>query len=88
MNLSSLYERTYTSVSRERDLGIRGPAPALKAQRAVQDALMAERHRGFDLAAKDRTPKSARRHFSVVGEGSRTAQERYRANFGLIDWRS
>ena len=58
----------------------------LKHNRAIQNAALAERHRGFDLAAKDKTPKSARPHWAVVGEGSKSSQEAYRRNYDLIDW--
>lgn len=56
----------------------------LKANRAAQDIVLRERHRAFDLQAQDRTPKSARHHFAVVGEGSSTSQEAYRQNYDRI----
>ncbi len=56
----------------------------LKANRAAQDIVLRERHRAFDLQAQDRTPKSDRPHFAVVGEGSRAAQDRYRHNYDRI----
>ena len=58
----------------------------LKRNRSVQDRLLAERHRQWDLQAQDRTAKFERPRFAVVGEGSRSAQEAYRKNYGLIDW--
>jgi len=58
----------------------------LKANRRAQDAVMAERHRGFDLSAKDNHAKYERWSFSVVGEGTRTAQEAFRRGYELIDW--
>jgi len=58
----------------------------LARNRKAQDKLMAERHRQFDLQAQENTPKHHRLHFAVVGEGTRTAQERYRTNYSLIDW--
>lgn len=53
---------------------------------ATSDATMNERHRGFDLAAQDTTPKYARPHFVVVGEGSKTANTAYAENYDKIDW--
>ena len=50
----------------------------LTEKRRVQDALVTERHRQWNLAAQDRTPKSDRPHFAVVGEGSQSAQDAYR----------
>ena len=58
----------------------------LKRNRAAQDAALAERHRGFDLAAKDKTPKSARHHWAVVGEGSQSANLNYARGYAAIDW--
>ena len=58
-----------------------------KRQRvAATDAVLAERHRGFDLSAQDNHAKSERAYFSVVGEGSQSANENYRRGFALIDW--
>lgn len=79
---------TYDRVSRAKDLGTPGPPPELAANRAAQDAVMAERHRGFDLSAQDHHSKSERLHFAVVGEGTRSAQDRYRAGYEQIDWRN
>ncbi len=56
------------------------------ARVAVSEATMDERHRGFDLAAQDTTPKYHRSHFAVVGEGSKSANEAYAQNYALIDW--
>lgn len=58
----------------------------LHANRKAQDWEMGARHRNFDLAAKDTTPKYHRFHFAVVGEGSREARERFRRNYDLINW--
>jgi len=60
--------------------------PALRAQRQAQDRVLRERHRQWDLAAQDRTPKAHRHHFAVGGQGSRTAQDNFRRGYGLIDW--
>lgn len=54
------------------------------ARRRGADARDAEIHRAFDLMAQDRTPKSARPVFSVVGEGSRTANENYLRGYQRI----
>jgi len=58
----------------------------LKERKAATDAVMAERHAGFDLAAQDNTAKFERPSFSVVGEGSRSANDNYRRGYALIDW--
>ncbi len=58
----------------------------LKRNRRTQDQVMAERHRQWDLQAQDITPKCHRAHFAVVGEGTRTARERYATQYDLIDW--
>lgn len=50
----------------------------VKEQRAISDATIAERHKGFDLAAQDITPKYHRPHFAVVGEGTKSSQDAYR----------
>ena len=57
-----------------------------ETRRAATDSQLAERHAGFDLAAQDRTPKYHRPHFAVVGEGTKSANRNYRANYGLINW--
>jgi len=53
----------------------------VKEQRAVSDAVMNERHKMFDLQAKDNHMKYERAKFAVVGEGTRSAQENYRAGY-------
>lgn len=59
------------------------------AQRKSQtDSTLAERHDGWDRAAQDLTPKYARPHFAVVGEGSKTANRAYQDNYALIDWKA
>jgi len=45
-----------------------------------------ERHVGFDLSAQDNHSKFERPHFSVVGEGTKLAQDAYRDNYDKIDW--
>ena len=57
-----------------------------ETRRAATDAQLAERHAGFDLAAQDLTPKYHRPKFAVVGEGSKSANDNYQANYDLIDW--
>ena len=52
----------------------------------ASDAAMAERHRGFDLAAQDQTAKFERPQFAVVGEGTKVANDNYRTNYDKIDW--
>lgn len=59
---------------------------ALKTRKKATDAVLDERHRGFDLGAQDITPKYHRPHFAVVGEGSKSANEAFRRGYGLIDW--
>jgi hypothetical protein len=56
----------------------------IASRRRVQDARDAVQHRAFDLQAQDKTPKSARPHWAVVGEGSRTANENYLKNYARI----
>lgn len=56
----------------------------IASRRRTQDARDAVLHRQFDLQAQDKTPKSDRPHFAVVGEGSLAAQERYRVNYQRI----
>ena len=58
----------------------------LARTRRIQDIRMAQQRHEWDLSAKDNHSKSERFHFAVVGEGSHTCQEAYRANYGLIDW--
>ena len=53
-------------------------------RRAAADTVLRARHDQFDLQALDKTPKSARFHFAVVGEGSRSAQENFRRNYEKI----
>lgn len=59
----------------------------LDQRKAASDVVMAERHSQWDLSAQDQHAKSERFHFAVVGEGSKTAQERYRKNYDTINWR-
>ena len=58
----------------------------LGERRTATDSVLAERHAGFDLAAQDITPKSHRPSFSVVGEGSKTANQAYQEGYASIDW--
>jgi len=58
----------------------------LGERRTATDSVLAERHAGFDLAAQDITPKHHRPHFAVVGEGTKSANAAYQANYGLINW--
>lgn len=51
------------------------------SRKAAQDRHDAARHREWDLSAQDRHVKSERCRFSVVGEGSLTAQENYRIGY-------
>ena len=55
-------------------------------RRAATDQALAERHAGFDLAAQDITPKYHRPSFSVVGEGSKTANAAYQKGYEAINW--
>ena len=57
-----------------------------KQRTTASDAVMAERHRGFDLSAQDNHAKSERAYFSVVGEGSQSANANYQKGYALIDW--
>ena len=55
-------------------------------RKAATDRQLAERHAAFDLSAQDNHAKSERAYFSVVGEGSESANENYRQGYALIDW--
>ena len=59
---------------------------AFATRRAATDQTMAERHAGFDRAAQDITPKYHRPSFSVVGEGSKSANQAYQDGYARIDW--
>jgi hypothetical protein len=58
----------------------------LARNRRTQDTVMAERHRGFDLSARDNHMKYERPSFSVVGEGTREAQTAFHRGYTRIDW--
>ena len=58
----------------------------LSERKTATDAVLAERHAGFDRAAQDRTPKYHRPHFAVVGEGSKSANSNYAENYDRINW--
>lgn len=60
----------------------------LREQRRLQDHALAQLTHDFDISAQDTHSKSERAHFAVVGEGSRSAMEAYRANYETIDWRA
>ena len=61
---------------------VRGSGPTdIKEQRAIGDAAMKERHRGFDLSAQDNHMKYERPQFTVV-----TATDAYREGYDKIDW--
>ena len=49
----------------------------LDQRKAASDAVMAERHREFDLSSKDNHFKYERAHFAVVGEGTKSARKAY-----------
>lgn len=88
MDVRQASQSTYDRVSRAKDRGAPGPPPELAANRAAQDIVADDRHRQFDLQARDKTPKSARHHWSVVGEGSHTALENFLNGYSQIDWSS
>jgi hypothetical protein len=56
----------------------------LATQRRAQDRRDAAQAAIFDLAAQDLHHKHDRPHFAVVGEGTRTAQDAYRAGWDRI----
>ena len=58
----------------------------VKQRKATNATLLEERHAGFDKAAQDITPKYHRPSFSVVGEGSKSANAAYAANYDKINW--
>jgi len=53
-------------------------------RREAADTALRARHDQFDLQAQDKTAKFERHHFAVVGEGSRSAQDAYRAGWDRI----
>ena len=53
----------------------------LKERKTASDKVMAERHKMFDLQAKDNYSKSDRYRFAVV-----MSSKEYRENYDLIDW--
>ena len=61
-----------------------------KKQRVdASQAAADERHRGFDLSAKDNHAKSERPSFIPnAGMGDKVAQELYRQNYDQINWRN
>ena len=84
---ANLYERAYAKQARKLDKEGHGQRADLTAQRACQDVALADQQRQFSLQAQDRTPKSARHHWAVVGEGSPTSQMNYRRNYDNINWK-
>jgi hypothetical protein len=58
----------------------------LARNRRTQDAVLAERHAGFDRSAQDHHMKYERPSFSVVGEGTRQAQTAFARGYARIDW--
>lgn len=52
-----------------------------KARKAAQDEHMRTLHARFDAQAGEHRAKSERAHFAVVGEGTRSAQEKYLAGW-------
>jgi len=58
--------------------------PEIQARRARQDQEMARVHAYLDEAAKDNRMKYERPSFAVVGEGTRSSQERYRQGWEAI----
>ena len=58
----------------------------VKEQRAISDAAMEKRHEMFDLQAQDNTMKYERPSFSVVGEQTRSSNQKYAEGYERIDW--
>jgi hypothetical protein len=58
----------------------------VKERKDSTKAVLEERHAGFDKAAQDITPKYHRPSFSVVGEGSKSANTAYLDGYARIDW--
>ena len=77
-DLDKVAMHAYEKQSRANDKTGHGRDPNLTAQRAVQDAVMAERHAGFDKSAQDVHMKYERPQFAVVGEGTKASQDAYR----------
>ena len=72
-DLNKVATTAYDKAARRYDSGQSPTPPNLATNRAVQDAILTERHRGFDLKAKDNTMKYERPQFAVVGEGTKKA---------------
>lgn len=53
-------------------------------RRAAADTALRARHAQFDLQAQDQRHKHDRFKFAVVGEGSRSAQDNFRAGYARI----
>jgi len=85
-DLNQVATKAYDKAARRYDSGQSVVSPKLATNRAVQDAIMSERHRGFDLSAKDNHMKYERPKFAVVGEGTKTANDKYHAGYAKIDW--
>ncbi len=47
---------------------------------------MKERHEMFDLQAQDNTMKYERPNFSVVGEQTKSSNQKYAEGYERIDW--
>ena len=78
VDIDKVATSAYEKAARRFDSGQSPTPPDLATNRAVQDAVLAERHHGFDLKAKDHTMKYERPKFAVVGEGTKSAQDAYR----------
>ena len=72
--------------ARVRDYNFYQSKRELQGRRQAQDARDEVRHRTFDLSAQDTHVKSERAHWCVVGEGSRSANDNFRAGFAAIRW--
>ena len=59
----------------------------VKARKDASNAEAYERHHGFNLSAQDNHMKYERPSFTVVGEGTKSANDNYRDNYDKIDWR-
>ena len=61
-------------------------AGTLQERRRAHDKALREFTATMDVAAQDMRHKHDRAHFCVVGEGSRSAQDKYLIGYAAVDW--
>ena len=76
--LNSAVEKFYNSASRRFDKGQTTVLPARATAAAIHDDIVKQQTARFDLQAQERHMKYERPSFIVTGEGTKTAQDKYR----------